>query len=612
MHIYQKIIERGLWKPETTAVSFIRNDLSVEKYNYQQMFEIADNFVAKLNGYGVLKKQKVAIIAPNSPYWVFSHLALAKAEMVSVLIDVNLPKKEMLELLNKVDIDLILTEETTYNHKLKDNIEVLCLNIYDNLSKLNSYTLDNKIDPELKETDVMLFSSGTTSLPTGIKHKADSLVGTTISCLNENGINNDGERYLALLPLNHIYGLLTLLYAPLITGSEVRYFETINGDGLSFAFKDFRPTFMAVVPKICELLRGKIEQEIKAQGKDKIFNLFMPICFKIRSKTGWNIGRKLFDKVHEGLGGCIKTMCVGGAATKVDTAKFLIGTGFNFLVTYGGTETNIPVTGSRGKWLSADTIGFPYPGVEVKLSSNNEILVKSPYAMLGYYKNEEETNKLFKDGFFSTGDTGYFNKDGRLIINGRIKENIVLSTGKKVFPETIEKEFSGLLDFVSEYAVVGKPLKDFGYDETHIFIVKKEDNENVIRDKVKEINATLPPHMRINKVHFIADIPKTALDKIRRFELIKNIKDEDENKGNLTFEEQIICDCLRIANLDIDYKTVSKSAKIFEDLGIDSLSTIELLLSVEKKYGITFNNFNGLDKEITVQEFVDLIKSKMN
>ena len=139
-------------------------------------------------------------------------------------------------------------------------------------------------------------------------------------------------------------------------------------------------------------------------------------------------------------------------------------------------------------------------------------------------------------------------------------------------------------------------------------IVLASSNEH----KVKEINATLPPHMRINKVHFIADIPKTALDKIRRFELIKNIKDEDKNKGNLTFEEQIICDCLRIANLDIDYKTVSKSAKIFEDLGIDSLSTIELLLSVEKKYGITFNDFNGLDKEITVQEFVDLIKSKMN
>ena len=130
MHIYQKIIERGLWEPGNTAISFIKNDLQVDKYTYQQMFEIADSFVAKFDSYGLLKKQKVAIIAPNSPYWVFSHLALAKAEMVSVLIDVNLPKKEMLELLGKVEVDLILTEQNTYENKLKDSINVLCLNIY--------------------------------------------------------------------------------------------------------------------------------------------------------------------------------------------------------------------------------------------------------------------------------------------------------------------------------------------------------------------------------------------------------------------------------------------------------------------------------------------------
>lgn len=609
MNLYNKVVANGVSK-EMPAISFLKKDLNLLSFTYGDLLNSVNKRAETLLGFVGNDRRKIAIIAPNSPFWVFTYISINKINNIAVMIDCNLPKSEIETLLKNTEVDIVATTSQIFQDKLSDS-EILCLDIENELHNLNTKELKPYIyEEELEGISDILFSSGTTSVPSGIKHTQQTLIDTTVCCLNENKINHSDNRYLAVLPLNHIYGLLCLLYAPMLTGSHIMYLEELSSEPLMHAFKTFRPTFLSVVPKVCEMFKIKIEKEVREQGKEGLLNFFLPKCLAIREKTGINLGKKVFAKIHNVFGGCINTMSCGGALLHPDTAKFLIGLGFDLLITYGLTETNIPVTGSRGKFLSYNTIGYTYPGVEVKINHEGEILVKSNCISKGYYKNQTLTDSFMDGEYFKTGDVGYFDKKGRIVITGRNKENIVLSTGKKVFPTDIEEQFLSLKNIVKEFAVCGRKQEEYSYDEICLFVVGGVEPEDSVRKEIQIINQTLPPHMRVNKVYFVDEFPKTALEKIKRFELLKQAK-EEHKPNNMTFEENIIYDCLKIAHIDLDYKTVSYDTKIFEDLGINSLSTIELLLNVESKYNITFEDAGVLNKDITVGEFINIIKEKM-
>ena len=593
------------------AVSYICNDLSVKEYSYKDVFSLTDHYYSLLKGMGIQEGFKVALAFPNSVEWVSIYLALSKLNATAVLMDFTLPIFEFNELIKNTGLNALITNADTAK-KVQDD-SVACLDAFNNLKKLNKTLVSVEIDEFLIEKEVsnILFSSGTTSVPSGIMHTTYNLYSTTIDCLNENHINDDKQRFMGLLPFNHIYGLLVQLYAALISGSNVRLFETINAQTLMNTFENYKPTFLGAVPKICELLKAKIEQQAAAQKKDKLLKTFYPICFSIRQKTGLNLGKKIFSSVHKAFGGEINIISSAGAPLSEETGKFLLGLGFNLLSTYGTTETNIPMSGCRNGDLAHDTIGTPYPNIEVKINPDGEILFKGPYPMLGYYKNQEATDKILtEDGFFKTGDVGYFTKKNHLKITGRVKENIILSNGKKVFPENIEKEFIELKKVAEEYAICGKEIDGLAHSEIHLFIAGATD-KTLARKKVKEINANLPTYMQIQNVHFVDSIPKTNLDKIKRFALIKGLdeKEQKEVPTNMTFEEEVIYFCLKIANLDEDYRTISREAKIFKDLGLDSLSTVSFLLEVENKYKLDLSKAPSLPKDTTIQEFLDFLKS---
>lgn len=607
MNFYNKIVEQ---RSDKLAISFLKLNLQTQEYTYNNLKETADAYANKLSKLGVCKGYKVALAFPNSVNWFCLYMALAKIEAVSTLIDFTLPEKEITELIENTAVNLIVT---TKDVEKKINANVLCVDAFNNFTKLNNKPLITDIDNELVEKNIstLLFSSGTTSIPSAIMQTTEHLYNTTISCLKSNKINNDQQRFLGLLPNNHIYGLLMNVYAPLVSGSNVRILERLNAEMLSSSFENYKPTVLASVPKIAELLKTKIKTQAAQQGKEKLLNMFLPICYTIRTKLGINLGKKLFHSVHDGLGGCIDIFPTAGAPIAPDTAKFFIGLGFRFMSTYGATETNIPTFGARGEDLVINSVGKAYPGIEIKFSVDGEILIKSPHCMLGYYKNEKANSEIFtEDGYIKSGDIGFMDQKGNLKITGRVKENIVLSNGKKIFPENLEKEFSILKEKCEEFTICGRTVPEQSYSEIHMFIVGN--NEEECRKTIKEVNQNLPAYMHINNIHFVGAIPKTNLDKIKRYELLQMIKTtKTENTENMTFEEKIIYDCLRIANLDSEYnyKELPRDTKIFADLGIDSLTTITFLLELEKKYKLDLSAATSLPREITVQEFIDYVKT---
>lgn len=298
------------------------------------------------------------------------------------------------------------------------------------------------------------------------------------------------------------------------------------------------------------------------------------------------------------------------------TAEFYLGTGFNLLITYGATETNIPTLGNRGRRLTADSCSQPYPDVSVKISESGELLIRSPHMMKGYFRDPELTEQAFEDGWFKTGDLCQCNAQGNYVIVGRCKENIVLSTGKKVIPEDVEKAYAGLAG-IKELVVCGVPVASRSYDDVHAFVVRQDQtvSTNRVLQALHNKGAALPPQMKIIKVHFVDDIPKTSLQKPKRYLLKKIALDESSRLA----EEKILVDQPEQDNIEnemiymiaeagqFERRVLSKDSKPFSGLGMDSLSSIELALQIESRYGIRVDH--AFNQNMTIADMADLIRT---
>ena len=205
---------------------------------------------------------------------------------------------------------------------------------------------------------------------------------------------------------------------------------------------------------------------------------------------------------------------------------------------YGLTETSPVLSAENDKYKKAGSVAFPMPGMEIMIDSPDEkgvgeICAKGPCLMLGYYKNEEATKEAIKDGWFHTGDLGYYDKDGYLFISGRKKNVIILKNGKNIFPEELETLIAKL-PYVTENMVYARDRNEdiivavkIVYNES---IMKemfpnatKDDYHDIIWKDIKEINKTLPKYKYIKHL-IVTDIPmiKTTTQKIKRHEELKN------------------------------------------------------------------------------------------
>ncbi len=220
------------------------------------------------------------------------------------------------------------------------------------------------------------------------------------------------------------------------------------------------------------------------------------------------------------------------------TIKGIKSLGIELLNGYGLTEASPIVSAENDKYQKPGSVAFPLPDVEIKIDNPNEagigeIVVKGPNIMLGYYDNKEATDEVLINGWFHTGDLGYYDKDGYLFITGRKKNVIVLKNGKNIYPEEIELLIARL-PFVSENMVFGKPTSDNDLEISAKIVYNleymkefypdksKEDYHSIIWNEIKEINKTLPAYKHIRSV-IVTDEPmiKTTTQKVKRNEEIK-------------------------------------------------------------------------------------------
>jgi len=528
----------------------------ISNVTFKQLYDYAIRFGKSLFDIGLKERDHIAIISENRVQWSLTYFTTMCFNMVVVPIDKNLNHNEILNIIHESEAKAIV---------FSDGFEPLIKEKRDSLLNLKYYiNMDSKehkdgilsmtrmIDGQsvsierlpFVNPDVMaeiIFTSGSLGRAKGVmltqKNIASNLMAMTsmIKIVPE-------DRFLSVLPIHHKYECTCGLLCPLYAGASAHYarsLKTIVDD-----LQKVKATILLGVPLLYDKMFKKIYKGIQ---EDKLKSVIVPPLISLTNifeSFGWKSSKKLiFKELHHKFGGHIRLFIAGGAAPDPKVAKGLRELGFNFVQGYGLTETSPIVALNRLYSFKDNSAGLPLPGLDIKINNPNEvgigeIYIKGSSVMLGYYKNQKLTDDAFDDGWFRTGDIGFFDEDGFLHINGRQKNVIISKSGENVFPEEIE-DILKRNSFVQECMVFGEQ------DEKHTeiisvqivtdaeaFIEYSEKNKvkitpelvnEIISEAVKETNKELPVYKQIRKFHIRdSEFEKTTTQKIKRY-LVKNV-----------------------------------------------------------------------------------------
>ncbi len=347
----------------------------------------------------------------------------------------------------------------------------------DDLMKLGeSYDDPGELDRRLTEIDPddlasLIYTSGTTGDPKGVMLTHRNFLSNVESAMKVMPIRSD-DVALSFLPLSHslerMAGHFTMVYA----GVTIAYAESL--DKLPQNLREVKPTVLISVPRIYEKVSARIRENVEKSGpvKKAIFDWALgvgrrvsqlkqqkrpvPLPLKLQLALA---DRLVFSKLKEAVGGRIRYFVSGGAPLAKEIAEFFHAAGMLICEGYGLTETSPVLTANTPDAYKFGTVGKPFPGVEIKIADDGEILAKGPNVMKGYYKKPEATKEAFdEEGWFHTGDVGEFDEDGFLRITDRKKELIVTSGGKNIAPQPIENMLK-MNKFIEQVCLIGDRRK---------------------------------------------------------------------------------------------------------------------------------------------------------
>jgi long-chain acyl-CoA synthetase len=295
----------------------------------------------------------------------------------------------------------------------------------------------------------IIYTSGTGGSPRGVMQHHGAILLNVEGCVDI--ISNDfgwhDEVFLSFLPLSHAYEHSGGQFLPIGLGGQIYYAEGL--EKLASNMEEVHPTIMVVVPRLFEVLRTRMVKAVEKEGRLAQGLLKRALSLGAKDLKGgvpfWDkpmnlfIDKTLRPKIQAKFGGRIKALVSGGAPLNPDIGVFFHGLGLTLLQGYGQTEAAPVISCNRPKaGLRMDTVGPPMKGVEVRIADDGEILVRGELVMHGYWRNEEETARVLKDGWLHTGDIGEIDKKGRIRITDRKKDIIVNDKGENVAPQKIE------------------------------------------------------------------------------------------------------------------------------------------------------------------------------
>ena len=570
-----------------------------DKYTYEQLLRYSQLYADKFSL--ECKPEKILICAQNSPEWCFAFYGAMRCKSIVVPLDAQSTKKEIEYVINDCRPDIVFISDDKKEMFADMNLHDARLMTKDDVLLFDDKNIPATDIPLGNLEDVMLinYTSGTTGNPKGVMLTYKNVMFNIDSVSKQVPIFQEDSNVMVLLPLHHILPLLGSLVAPLYMGGTLHIAEAMNAESIIKTLNAGKVSIIIGVPRLYDMLVKGIMSKINASFVTRLL-------YKITKLIGSDaVSRVIFSSVHKKFGGHLKYLVSGGAALSVETATILKTLGLYVLEGYGMTETAPMISFTRPGRRKVGYAGELLPNIEAKIAENGEILVKGDNVMKGYYKREEETAQIIKDGWLHTGDMGVLDKYG-LKITGRIKEIIVTSNGKNINPELLEKEFLNESKYVHEIGIFlsGDILHAAIRPEmTAVRQSSLDDMDALIKSEVERFNAEQPQYKRIKQYHIMSEeLPKTRLGKVQRFLLPHLIDKPKTHTEQESLEGKSEVYKMLKAFVEDETKTIANENDHFEiDLSMDSLSKVSLLAYIENTFGINMNeeqmeNLNTLAK----------------
>ncbi len=491
-HIVKRIREQVVAGGQGTALRHKKDgtwhDISWAEFG-QQLDAVSNALIAR----GIAAQDKVAIYSNNMPKWSMADIGTLQARAVTVPIYPTNTAKQAAYIINDADAKILFVgEQAQYDAAAEvfsdcEQLELIVA-MSDDITLVegvNSCSWDeflavdsahsNELNKRLEEANfddllTLIYTSGTTGQPKGVMLDYQNFA-SQLKSHDERLSLDSSDVSMAFLPLSHVFERAWSFYVLYKGATNVYLQDTMQ---VKDALGEVKPTIMCAVPRFYEKVFSTIHEKVSKASvvKKLMFTWAVNMGAKVAAakkeqrKLGWLLRKNyaladklVLSKLRGALGGNIKFMPCGGAKLDETIGRFFHAIGINVKLGYGMTETTATVTCWDDEQFNPDSIGTIMPGAEVKIGENNEILVKGPMVMRGYYKMPEETEKTFDEhGFLKTGDAGHFDEHGNLFITDRIKELMKTSGGKYIAPQMVEGTL-GKDHFIEQIAVIADTRK---------------------------------------------------------------------------------------------------------------------------------------------------------
>jgi len=530
---------------------------------------------------------KIGIYSENRLEWIYAFYAALQCNSIAVPIDYMASAEDVAYIIDDCQPEVLFIsaamQEAYTKVKQKSSFKPEII-VFEDHPPVADQPESIWIGPDdNNNTAVIIYTSGTTGSPKGVMLSYANIIQNMIAVIDAKIFHAESQT-LVLLPLHHVFPLVGSMMVPLYAGGTLVVSPSMQTADLMKTLADNQVTVMIGVPRLYELMyRGllaKINSSIIAKA-------FLGLVYRTKSRK---LGKILFKKIHNGLGGHLQYMIAGGAALNREVGTFFYAIGFEILEGFGMSEAAPMITFPRPGHVKIGSTGQALPGLTVEIR-DGEIVAKGPSIMKGYYNRPEETAEVIKDGWLYTGDLGRIEKGGYLYITGRKKEIIVLPNGKNINPVEVEMKLEGSSPAIKEagvfmhkemlHAVI---LPDYKFlEDNHIVDIAQYFRESVL----SPFNAEMSSYKRIMQFTLVnTELPRTRLSKLQRFKLEDLInKTESEkpvSKEPDTAEYRAVKSFIE-SQVDMD---VSPEDHLIFDIALDSLGKLSLIDYIDKTFGV--------------------------
>ena len=597
-----------------TVVEFLRNSVAThgprdallfkpgfryQRWSYDRLWNESGQVATLLQQRGLTKGDQVLLWGPNSPQWVLIFFGCLRAGVIVVPLDLRSAPDYVERVVARVTPKLAFTSRFTPKGGL--NLDVPEITFEELETAIQGLPDPDPVAIEPSDLAEIMFTSGTTGDPKGVMLTHRNLTAN-IEGISQYIVCDTSTRLLSILPLSHMYeqmgGLLMLLHY----GASVTYPTSRQPTVLARTMRERRITTLLLVPQGLELLMNGIEREVRRQGKEALWRKLMGIA----ERTPFALRRRLFRRVHKQFGGKLDFIVSGGAALDPELGRKWELIGVKIVQGYGATEASPVISNHTLIERRPDSVGRPLPNVEVVISDEGEILVSGESISPGYWKSPEQTASAFIDGWYKTGDLGFFDDEDFLHIRGRVKDMIVLPNGQNVYPDDIQAVLNRHPN-VTDSAVVG--LERGSAVEVHAAIILNDAEDAA--PVVAWANKQLAEQQRIRgfTVWPDEDFPRTHTLKVKKPLLIDLLQgnvssapvaaSSPSSSGGQSETRGLADIIAEVATVDVS--DVALHMTLGGDLNLDSLGRVELLSAIEADLGVYLDE-SQVGPDTTVQE----------